>query len=127
MYYTRDHEWIDFQGTGAYVGVSNFKLIGFRAIDEVIFHDVHRFKKKGDVIAWIRYKDYKIEILMPVSGSIVQVNKVFLDEDLDQISTHLEKTGWIVSIIPANPFERKELIPTNEYMSLIKNEFRKNY
>lgn len=60
MYYTRDHEWIDFQGSGAYVGVSNFKL-----------------------------------------------------------------SGWIFSIIPTNYYDREDLIPINEYMTLIKNEFPK--
>jgi glycine cleavage system H protein len=125
MYYTRDHEWIDFQGTGAYVGVSNFKLIGFREIDEVIFRETKSPMKKGDLVAWIRYKDYKIEILMPVDGSIVQINKIFLGNNLKQISTHLQKSGWIFSIIPTNYYHREDLIPIEEYMTLIRNEYPK--
>ena len=125
MYYTRDHEWIDFQGTGAYVGVSNFKLIGFREINEVIFEGTKSLVKKGEIVAWIRYKDYKIEILMPVDGSIVQINKVFLGKDLKQITAHLEKSSWIFSIIPTNYYGREDLIPIEEYMALIKNEFPK--
>ena len=39
LYFTKDHEWIDFQGSVAYVGISYFKLIGFKEIQELIFID----------------------------------------------------------------------------------------
>ena len=81
--------------------------------------------KKGDLVAWIRYKDYKIEILMPVDGSIVQINKIFLGNNLKQISTHLQKSGWIFSIIPTNYYHREDLIPIEEYMTLVRNEYPK--
>jgi glycine cleavage system H lipoate-binding protein len=125
MYYTKDHEWIDFQHTAAFVGVSNFKLTGFQSVDEVIFTDLKSLKKKGDVVAWLRYDDYKIEILMPVDGRIEQVNKVLLGKDSKKISEHLAKTGWMFSIVPANSLDRYELIPIQEYLSAMKNKFSK--
>jgi glycine cleavage system H protein len=125
MYYTKDHEWIDFRGTCAYVGVSNFKLLGFREIHAVIFNDAINFKKKGEVIAWLRYKDYKIELLMPVDGSIVQINKIFSNKDLKSITGHLEKSGWIFSIIPSNPYDRADLIPISEYLPMIRAQYPK--
>ncbi|SEN98147.1 hypothetical protein SAMN05660816_01801 [Niastella yeongjuensis] len=35
LYYTNDHEWIDFQGVVAYVGVCRFKLSGFKEIHKI--------------------------------------------------------------------------------------------
>ena len=63
MYYTSDHEWINFQGTVAYMGVSRFKLPGFRAIQEIIFNDPVSYKKQGDIIAWIKF-------LIPVTDNL---------------------------------------------------------
>ena len=123
MYYTKNHEWIDFRGTCAYVGVSNFKLIDFGEIHEVIFNDPINFKIKGEIIAWIRYKDYKIEILMPVTGSIIQINKIFSNKNQKSTAAHLEKSGWIFSIIPSNSYDRNDLIPIGEYVSMLKNEY----
>jgi glycine cleavage system H protein len=123
MYYTSDHEWIEFQGTTACVGISSFKLIGFKAIDEIIFNEPLSYKKRGDIVAWIQYKDYKIEVHMPVDGSIVQVNKKLLGKDPGQIFAHLSKSGWIFAIIPTNRYERNELIPIKDYLPLIRNEF----
>jgi glycine cleavage system H protein len=125
MYYTRDHEWIDFRGTCAYIGISKFKLIGFREIHEIIFNDPINYKKKGEVIAWIGYKDYKIELLMPINGSIVQINKVFSNKKLKSISDHLEKSGWIFTVIPANPYDRAGLIPIKDYMPMIRAQYPK--
>ena len=38
LYYTKDHEWISFQGAVAYTGVCTFKLIGFKEIQQVDFN-----------------------------------------------------------------------------------------
>jgi glycine cleavage system H protein len=125
MYYTQDHEWIEFRGTCAYVGVSNFKLLGFKEIHEVIFNDPINFKKAGEVIAWLVYKDYKIEILMPVNGSILQINKIFLAKDLKSIKRHLDHTGWIFTLIPSNRYDREHLIPIIDYLSMIRSQYPK--
>src|ERR1700710_843227 len=111
MFYTPDHEWIDFQGSIAYIGISNFKLLGFEEIHEVKFNEPSQVKKKRDIIAWIRYYDYRIAVQMPIDGSIFQINELFLLKNMDRISEHLAKSGWIISIIPANPSDRNELIP----------------
>jgi glycine cleavage system H protein len=120
MYFTKDHDWIDFRGTCAYVGVSNFKLIGFGEMHEVIFNDPINFKKKGEVIAWIRYKDYKIELCMPINGTVVQINKIFSNKDRKSIADHLEKSGWIFTVLPSKPYDRYDLIPLTEYLAMIK-------
>ena len=46
QYYTKDYEWIDFQGTVAYIGICKFKLIGFKQIQEIRFNDPSGFKNK---------------------------------------------------------------------------------
>ncbi|MEI9806580.1 MAG: hypothetical protein WDO16_01155 [Bacteroidota bacterium] len=75
LYYTNEHEWIDFQGTVAYVGVCAFKLSGFKEIHQVICSEEYGFKKLGEVIATIKYSDYQVEVRMPVDGKLQQVNK----------------------------------------------------
>jgi glycine cleavage system H protein len=39
LYYTKDHEWIDFRGAVANTGVCNFKLLGFKKIHQVQFKE----------------------------------------------------------------------------------------
>jgi glycine cleavage system H lipoate-binding protein len=57
LYYTVDYEWIDFQGAIAYVGVCSFKLTGFKEVQQLIFNDAPGSRKKGEVIAPIKYHE----------------------------------------------------------------------
>jgi hypothetical protein len=58
LYYTPDHDWINFQGRVAYVGIGSFKLTGFKKIQQLFFQEPNDFCKQGDIIASIVYHDY---------------------------------------------------------------------
>lgn len=115
LFYTQDHEWIDFQGSVAYIGVCQFKLLGFKEVHQITFNEPSGFKKKSDVIATIRYNDYQIEVHMPVDGKIVQVNENLLSGNQDTLLLQPESTGWIAKIIPSQPYERKDLLLPQQY------------
>jgi glycine cleavage system H protein len=125
FYYTNDHEWIDFQGTVAYVGVCNFKLIGFKEIHQIIFNESEAFKKQGEVIATIKYNDYKIEAHMPVNGKVLQLNDTLLSGNLNVLLQNAEKSSWIALIMPSQPYERKNLLLPKQYQMNRKNKYAK--
>ena len=66
LYYTNDYEWIDFQGSVAYIGICPFKLKGIKKIEKIEFSDENNSRKCGEVVASILYDDYKIDVHMPV-------------------------------------------------------------
>jgi glycine cleavage system H protein len=115
LYFTKDHEWIDFQGAVAYTGVCSFKLIGFKEIHEIVFHEPLGFKKQGEVISIIKYNDYQIVAHMPVDGKVVQFNNDVLNEKPNVLIQHAENRGWIALIIPSQPLERKDLLIAKQY------------
>jgi len=125
LYYTNDHEWIDFQGSVAYVGICHFKLLGFKEIHQITFSDLLEFKKKGEVIATIRYNDYQIEAHMPADGKVIQVNDALMPENSSLLLQQAESHGWIALIVPSQPYERKELLLSSEYQSNGKNKYAK--
>lgn len=124
LYYTKEHEWIDFQGAIAYLGVSNFKLTGFKAVEELSFSDPSGFKKKGELIATIKYHDYLIEVKMPVDGKIMETNPLF-DKDPTYLIKHAETSGWIALIALSQPFEREGLIVPKLYQMNGKDKYAK--
>lgn len=125
LYYTKDHEWIDFQGTVAYTGVCLFKLLGFKEIHQVEFKEIGGFKKQGEVIALIRYNDYQVEAHMPVDGKIIEVNETFISGNLNLLLQRAENTGWIALIIPSQPYERKCLLLPKQYQLNGKDKYAK--
>ena len=102
LYYTNDHEWIDFRGTIAHTGICNFKLLGFKAIHQVKFVETSGFKKQGEVIAIITYNDYQVAAHMPVDGKILEVNESFISGNPNLLLQHAEKEGWVALIVPSH-------------------------
>ncbi len=115
LYYTKDHEWVDFKGTIAYTGVCSFKLLGFKEIQKITFTKSFGFKKQGEVIATIQYKDYQVEAHMPVDGKLQQLNETLMAGNKNMLLEFAESSGWIALIIPSQPYERKELLLPRQY------------
>ena len=125
LYYTHDHEWIEFQGSVAYVGICSFKLTGFKEIQEIVFHEISGFKKQGEVIATVKYNDYEIAVHMPVDGKLVEVNEKLVNGDQNYLLENPENNGWIVLIVPSEPEERKDLLLTGQYLPNCKSNYVK--
>ena len=124
-YYTKDHEWIDFQGYVAYAGICIFKLTGFKQVQEIVFKDPSGFKKQGEIIATLRYNDYLIEAHIPVDGKVVKFNEKLVSGNPNILLDCAETTGWIALIVPAQPYERKDLLLPKQYQMNGKSKYAK--
>jgi glycine cleavage system H protein len=124
-YYTKDHEWIDFQGTVAYVGICRFKLTGFKQVQEIKFIETSGFKKQGEVIATVRYNEYLIEAHMPVDGKLLQVNEKLVAGNPNILLDCAETSAWIALIVPSQPHERKDLLLPRQYQMNGKSKYAK--
>lgn len=125
QYYTKDHEWIDFQGTVAYIGICKFKLTGFKQIQEISFNKPSGFKKQGEVIASVRYNDYLVEAHMPVDGKVLQVNEKLVSGNPNILLDCAESSAWIALIVPLLPHERKDLLLPKQYQLNGKSKYAK--
>ena len=114
LYYTKDHEWVEFQGPIAFTGVCSFKLIGFKAIQQVIYNEPFGFKKRGDLIATLKYNDYTIEAHMPIDGKLLKMNADLIYGDDDLLLKDAESV-WIAKIAPSLPQERNDLLLPKQY------------
>ncbi|MBP6686215.1 MAG: hypothetical protein KA160_00050 [Lacibacter sp.] len=115
VYFTNDHEWIDFQGAVAYIGVCRFKLTGFRTVESLNIQQPGFFLQKGEVVATISYKEYSITVCMPVAGKLLQINDDLLNGNENILLSDAENNGWIGLIVPAQPYERNDLLPPKKY------------
>jgi glycine cleavage system H protein len=125
LYFTNDHEWVDFQGATAFTGVCAFKLLGFKEVQEIQYHNSDGFLARGEVIATIRYNDYQIEAHMPVNGKILQLNDELKSGNQNLLLLQPESNGWIARIAPSQPYERKGLMLHKEYQLNGKDKYAK--
>ncbi|MBO9203500.1 MULTISPECIES: hypothetical protein [Niastella] len=115
LYFTNDHEWIDFQGSVAYVGVCRFKLSGCKEIHKIEFKEVSDLIKQGEVISIIHFDDYQVQVHMPVEGKIISFNDLLLIEERDVLLQQPENIGWISLIVPSELNDKRGLLTTEDY------------
>jgi glycine cleavage system H protein len=119
-YFTSEHEWIDFQGSVAYIGVCNYKVSKLKTIEKIVFPKSSCIKKKGDVLAVIYTKTGKIPIHMPVDGKILNLKNVVVLTDLENFLQQPEKDRWLAFIGLTKPYERMGLMQIDQYKHFIK-------
>lgn len=115
IYYTKDHDWIQYKGSLAITGVSGFKLTGIKEIHQFIINEPMGLKRQGETLAIIHSNDYCIEILMPVSGLVLQINTELARGNLGLLVKEPERGGWVARIKPLQPEERGGLLSPVQY------------
>lgn len=108
MYYTNEHEWIEYRGYTALVGICLIKLCGKADLQRITFCDT--FLHSG-------LNAY--EVYMPVDGKIVSFNKKLLDNPSLILNEDQEST-WIVKISPNALYKRDGLLQAHQYKLLNK-------
>ena len=121
LYFTNDHEWIDFQGSVAYIGICSFKLKGIKSIEKIDFVEAGGLLKANEVIGSIYYGEYKINIHIPVTGKIVSFNEALSTGNKDLLLAQPENAGWFAIIVPALPYDKTGLLLLEEYRLKIRS------
>jgi glycine cleavage system H protein len=119
-YFTTEHEWFDFQGAVAFIGVCNYKVSKLKTIEKIVFPKSSGIKKKGDVLAVIYAKIGKIPVHMPVDGKILNLKNIEILTDLENFLQQSEKDRWLAFIGLLQPYERKGLMQIDQYKHFIK-------
>ena len=124
LYFTEDHEWIDFQGSVAYVGVCKFKLAGIKGIQNIDFVRTSEIYQAGDIIGSINYGMFRIDIHIPVTGKLFAYNLDLLSRSRELLIDQLKSNEWFASIIPTKPYDRIGLIISQQYQLKAKNTWK---
>ena len=117
LYCTSTHEWIEFNNNEAFIGVTNFRLLGVKQIKKIEFVKIYGFKKRGEVLANIQFDNRRVEVHMPVDGSIICIKDTNLPANQNLLLNQPETKGWLAKILISLPCQRKGLIPYEEYNS----------
>jgi glycine cleavage system H protein len=119
IHFTKDHEWIDFNGTVGFIGLSAFKLAGIKKIDSVKWFNNKGSIEKGTLIANLYSGDEIIPVNAPVKCKFLGPN-IRLNNNLDLILESPQDRGWIFFITPSKFQDREGLLQPEDYQKLIR-------
>ena len=112
--YTKDDEWIRLEGNVAYIGITDYAQ---KELGDIIFVDVDTVDETleaGENFGTIEVSKTVAELLMPVSGTIVELNEEITDA-YQLINEDPYGKGWIVKAEVSNPSELDSLMDAEAY------------
>jgi len=116
--YTSDHEWIRIEGNVAYAGITDYAQ---SELGEIVFVDIPTLGetlKKGSVFGSIEAVKTVSDLLIPISGTVSDVNPD-LEAQPEFVNSDPYGKGWIIQIDFSNREELKELMDAEAYKTFI--------
>lgn len=124
LYYTNRHDWIDFQGSVAYIGATMLKVIQASQIFKLEYVDNKGFARQGEVVARLECDGSTIPVHMPVDGKIISLNDMLLEGNAQLLIDQPENKGWLALIAPTKPYDRVGLLQPEQYRQFVKQNPR---
>ena len=116
--YTNDHEWIRSEGDVAYIGITDYAQ---SELGEIVFVDVDtvdEILKKGEVFGSIEAVKTVSDLMMPVSGKVLELNPA-LEDHPEWVNNSPYEDGWIIKVELSNPAEIDELMSAADYKTFV--------
>lgn len=116
--YTEEHEWIRVEGDEIVVGVTDFAQ---GELGDVVFIEIETEGEaldKGDTFGTIEAVKTVSDLYMPVDGEVVQVNSA-LEDTPELVNSDPFGEGWMIRIKVSDPAQLEELIPADQYQTMI--------
>lgn len=117
--YTKDHEWIETQGSKGTVGVTAYAVEQLGDIVHIELPEAGKSYKAGDSFGTIESTKTVSDLYMPVTGKILEVNSA-LKTAPESLQADAYKNGWLVRIEMANAADASGLLDANSYEAFIK-------
>lgn len=116
--YTAEHEWIRVEGDKVLVGVTDFAQ---GELGDVVFIEIEtegEVLSRGDTFGTIEAVKTVSDLYMPVDGEVVEVNQA-LEDTPELVNSQPFGEGWMIRIKMSDPAQLEDLIPAEEYRTLI--------
>lgn len=112
--YSSDHEWVRLEGSEAYVGITDFAQ---DELGEIVYVDVTSQGEnlsQGEVFGSIEAVKTVSDLIMPVSGEVLEVNAK-LDDAPELVNRDPFGEGWIIRVAVKDPAEMDQLMTASAY------------
>ncbi len=117
-YFTKDHEWIEVDGSSATVGITDYAQGQLGDVVFVELPDVGRVVAAGKEAAVVESVKAASEVYAPVSGTVTEANGALADTP-DLVNTAPEGEGWFFRLTLSNPAELEGLMDEGAYKAFV--------
>jgi len=116
--YTKDHEWVKIDGDIAIVGITDFAQ---SELGDIVFVDIQtegEFVEKDEIFGAVEAVKTVADLLMPLSGEILEVNSE-LEDAPELVNSDPYGAGWMIKIKFSVASEIDTLLSAKQYEEII--------
>lgn len=116
--YTKDHEWINFDGDIAIIGVTDFAQ---KELGDIVFVEVDtegETLSAGDVFGTVEAVKTVSDLFMPLAGTVDSFNQN-LEDNPEVVNSDPYGEGWMVKIKIDDNTDTSELLSADQYKEVI--------
>ena len=117
--YTKDHEWIQIEGTIATIGITDFAQ---GELGDIVYVDVDTLDDtiaEGEVFGSVEAVKTVSDLFMPLTGEVIEFNETLEDEP-ELVNTDPYNKGWMIKIKFTDNSQLEDLLDAAAYESLVK-------
>lgn len=118
-HFTKEHEWVEIEGTKATVGISDHAAHELGDITFVELPQIGKNFKQFDTLAGIESVKAASDIYAPVSGKVAEVNTK-LEDAPELVNESAERDGWICKLEGVDASELGALMDAAAYAEFLK-------
>jgi len=113
LLYSEDHEWVKLDGNKAYVGISDYAQHSLGDIVFVELPEVDAEFTNGDVFGVIESVKAASDMIIPLSGKVLEVNENIVDNPVLVNENCYE--SWMILIEITNMEQLNKLMNEEQY------------
>ena len=117
--YTKDHEWIQIEGTIATIGITDFAQ---GELGDIVYVDVDTLDDtvaEGEVFGSVEAVKTVSDLFMPLTGEVIEFNDT-LEDDPELVNTDPYNKGWMIKIKFTDNLQLEDLLDAAAYENLVK-------
>lgn len=119
--YSREHIWLRLDGDMATLGITDYAQESLGEILSVEFSEIDTYVERDETFCSIESTKAVIDLVSPVSGTIVSVNED-INDDIGIINSDPHDIGWLVVIEMDDMEQLDDLLDATGYHDFIMQE-----
>ncbi|PKN67234.1 MAG: glycine cleavage system protein H [Deltaproteobacteria bacterium HGW-Deltaproteobacteria-12] len=121
LLYSREHIWVRIDGDMATLGITDYAQERLGEILSVEFPEIDSYVERDETFGSIESTKAVIDLVSPVSGTIVTVNED-INDDIGIINSDPHDVGWLVVVEIDDMGQLDDLLDSTGYHDFIMQE-----
>jgi glycine cleavage system H protein len=118
LLYTKDHEWIRFEGKEATIGITEFAQ---KELGDIVYPDITTLNeviKSEEVFGTIEAVKTVSDLFMPLTSKVIEINQL-IEKSPELINKDPYGKGWLIKVGEIDLSGKEKLLSADAYKKLI--------